>query len=233
MSITDKLNTIAENEQKVFEAGKTKQEYDWWNTYQNGNVGGMNWATAMFAGQHWTDTTFKPKFDICPSESATYMFMFNNVQDLDTAIKNAGIKMDFSNCKNVRSLFQNYTGKIIPEISILNTTDLTYLFGYASSMTTIKGLKLKEEGNQSFTGAFIQDISLKNLTITGGTIGRSIDFSACPLTKDSILSVVEHLSDTETNRTVTFKKTAKESVFTTDEWATLIATKPNWTFSLA
>jgi hypothetical protein len=31
---------------------------------------------------------------------------------------------------------------------------------------------------------------------------------------------------------VTFNKTAKESTFTADEWAALIATKSNWTFSL-
>ena len=233
MSITDKLNTIAENEQKVFEAGKTKQEYDWWNTYQNGNSGGMAYAIALFAGHHWNNATFKPKFDICPTNYAQYMFFYNNVIDLDATIQSLGIKFDTSKAKNMGSFFQNYLGKVIPEIDTTNcqTWD-SLMFAYASALTTIKKLIVKTNGTQSFTNWFVDCSKLANIVIDG-VIGRNIDFSACPLTKDSILSVVEHLSDTEANRTVTFKKTAKESAFTTDEWATLIATKPNWTFSLA
>jgi hypothetical protein len=52
------------------------------------------------------------------------------------------------------------------------------------------------------------------------------------LSKASIESIINALSSTTSGLTVTISKTAKEAVFTTEEWATLIATKPNWTISL-
>ena len=52
------------------------------------------------------------------------------------------------------------------------------------------------------------------------------------LTKESITSVVNALYEGSTGLTATFKKSAKESAFTDDEWAKLTATKPNWTFAL-
>lgn len=229
MDIAEKTLQLKQDFDEVYEAGKIAQDEAFWKEYQKGFS--LNYANGCFAGFYWTDKTFKPKYDICPKEAA-YMFFFNNVQDLDTAIKNAGIKLDLSQCTAMNSLFQNYLGKIVPEISTIGISALTLMFGYASSLTTIKKLILKENGSQSFAETFSNCSSLKNIIIEG-VIGRNINFSVCPLTKESILSVVEHLSDSETGRTVTFKKTAKESAFTMDEWATLIATKPNWTFSLA
>ncbi|MFR8974816.1 MAG: hypothetical protein ACLVG9_02365, partial [Eubacteriales bacterium] len=61
-----------------------------------------------------------------------------------------------------------------------------------------------------------------------------ISFESCKkLTKSSITSVINGLSDTVTGKTATFNQTAKEAAFTNEEWAVLIGTKPNWTFSLA
>ena len=72
---------------------------------------------------------------------------------------------------------------------------------------------------------------LANITISG-VIGNSINTQWCPLTADSIRSVMNALSATATGCAATFNKAAKEAAFTDDEWAALIATKPNWTFAL-
>lgn len=231
MDIAEKTLQLKQDFDDVYEAGQSNGEKSFMTKYQQ--EVSVNYVNYMFAGQHWTEKTFKPTLDICPTVEAIGLFMHNYVQDLDTAIKNAGIKFDLSKCKNLGYLAQNYKGKILPEIDTTscNTWD-SLLFGYSTTLTTIKKLVLKENGTQSFTEWFTNCTGLKNLTIEG-VIGRNINFSSCPLTKESILSVVEHLSDTETGRTVTFKKTAKESAFTDSEWASLIATKSNWTFSLA
>ena len=83
----------------------------------------------------------------------------------------------------------------------------------------------------TFLNTFNNCISLQNI-IVDGIIGASIGFPHSPLTRESITNVIEHLSETATGKTVTFKKSAKEAAFTDDEWAELTATKPNWTFSL-
>ena len=119
----------------------------------------------------------------------------------------------------------------LPEISAVSATNLTTLFGYNRSLVSVKKLILKSDGSQTFPSAFYNCTSLTNIEIEG-VIGNNIDFKACPLNKASFESVINALSGTATDKTVTFNKTAKEAAFTTDEWSTLTATKSNWTFSL-
>lgn len=45
--------------------------------------------------------------------------------------------------------------------------------------------------------------------------------------------VITALKSDSSGKTASFKQTAKEKAFTAEEWAALIATKPNWTFTLA
>ncbi|MBE6965534.1 MAG: hypothetical protein E7441_05815 [Ruminococcaceae bacterium] len=65
-----------------------------------------------------------------------------------------------------------------------------------------------------------------------GVINHSISFEWLTLSKESITSIVNALSDSATGQTITFKKSAKEAAFTDTEWTELIATKPNWTLAL-
>lgn len=60
MSIAEKLTTVAENQQRVYDAGK-QAEYDrFWDAYQqNGTRGSYSYA---FGGVAWTDETLKPKY---------------------------------------------------------------------------------------------------------------------------------------------------------------------------
>ena len=81
MSIAEKLKTIAENEQKVFDAGK-KAEYDrFWDAYQeNGN---RTSYLCAFGGRAWTDETFKPKYPINKISNATNMFWYSAIAHID------------------------------------------------------------------------------------------------------------------------------------------------------
>jgi hypothetical protein len=119
----------------------------------------------------------------------------------------------------------------IPKISTISTSNLSSLFAYDSNLKSVELLELKNNGTQSFPNVFVGCTSLNEILISG-TIGNSFDISPAPLSKESIESIVSALSGTVTGKTVSFKKTAKEAAFTADEWATLTATKPNWTFNL-
>ena len=114
------------------------------------------------------------------------------------------------------------------DVSGLN---ISSMFESATQLHTIRKIIMSESITMGLTSAFKNASSLKNITIEG-IIGNSINFQWCPLTKESITSVVNALSSTTTGQTVTFKKTAKEAAFTDDEWSALIANKTNWTFSL-
>ena len=85
-----------------------------------------------------------------------------------------------------------------------------------------------------FSNTFLYCADLEEIRFVENTIKEVISFESCKkLSKSSITSVINGLSDTVTGKTATFSKTAKESAFAAEEWATLIGTKQNWTFSLA
>ena len=115
-------------------------------------------------------------------------------------------------------------------IDTTSTTTIVDTFSYAYNLRTIDLLKLKSNGSQTI-GGFTSCNSLKNITIEG-TIGENANFKDSPLSKESIENIIECLSATATGKTLTLKKTAKEAAFTAEEWATLTATKTNWTISL-
>ena len=67
MSMGEKLEIIAENVPKVYEAGKKTRDKEWWNTYlapmNNGNPNNY-----LFAGSAWNSKTFYPNQDFAPLE---------------------------------------------------------------------------------------------------------------------------------------------------------------------
>lgn len=233
MDIAEKSLQLKKDFDDCYEAGKTKEWSDFWDSYQSTNYIGQSMLFA-FAGGGWNTRTFKPKHPIM-SKYTSSIFQNNTMAiDLAAYCEENNIILDFS---NTTTWSQQFAYSSFSRVGVIDVRGGTYgslagVFNSARNLKTIDKLILKEDGTNSFSATFYECVALANIVIEG-TIGRNIDFSYCPLTKDSILSVVEHLSDTEANRTVTFKKTAKESAFTEDEWATLIATKPNWTFSLA
>ena len=84
-----------------------------------------------------------------------------------------------------------------------------------------------------FSNTFLYCAGLEEIRFVENTIKEVISFESCKkLSKSSITSVINALSDTEVGKTATFSQAAKESAFTAEEWATLIGTKPNWTISL-
>ena len=85
-----------------------------------------------------------------------------------------------------------------------------------------------------FSNTFLYCAGLEEIRFVENTIKEVISFESCKkLTKASITSVINGLFDTVTGKTITFSQVAKNNAFTAEEWAVLIGTKPNWTFSLA
>ena len=241
MSIADKLNTIAENQEKVFEAGKTKEWSDFWDNFQlNGNR--TNYINA-FSGAGWNYETFFPKYDINAdasggnSNNAQGIFSnFNNdsrYQAFDFAerLEKQGVKLLTSTWEKHYGSFSNMKVTRLPELDFSNASGGGYTFQGSIYLITID--KIISSVNTYWDGCFNYCYDLVNLIIEGEIGTNFIIRFSTKLSKASITSIVNALSDNVSGKTVTFSKTAKESAFTTDEWASLIATKPNWTFSLA
>lgn len=131
MSIENKLTTIAENEVKVYEAGK-KAEYDaFWDSYQNGG----NRVQYPFAFYLWDGECFKPKYPI---------IFGTNVSSQDTfsyaSITEVGVDIIVQEGFNIHSAFYDCSNlKTIKKIIITeNSTIDNHCFDGCRSLTSIQ-----------------------------------------------------------------------------------------------
>ena len=166
------------------------------------NYGKRRYYASFFNNEGWDDQTFDPKYDIVCGGNAASMLAYSKVTNIKKTI-------DVSNA----------------------TGGISYLM-YRSAVKTVTNLVVAEN-IPFYDNTFGYCEALEDITITG-TIGTGvINFQwSTKLSKASITSIINALSDTKTGMSITFSQAAKEAAFTADEWSALIATKPNWTINL-
>jgi hypothetical protein len=244
MTIAEKLQIIAENEQMVYDAGK-KAEYDrFWDRWQsNGERTDYKMMNGTFNGKYFGFSNFYPKYDIKPVGDASFLFYAwenasgDSVGSLKQRLEDCGVVLDTS---KATSLTNAFAYSRFTEIPIIDCTGLsggsTNVF--ASAYGNLKSIeKIIVNETVTFTKWFNSTNPLE--VRFEGTIGQDLDLSYqsykatdSRLSKASIESIVNCLSNTATGKTLTLSQTAVNNAFTDTEWATLIATKPNWTISL-
>lgn len=244
MSIADKLTTITENQQRVYDAGFTagqesgggggsydqgyadgkQAEYDrFWDACQeNGNRTKYSYA---FAHGSWKDETFKPKYDIRPVGDASYMFNKCQITDLKGILERQGVVLDLSGVTwSVNTFHEMRENTRVPELDIRNTPDFT--FSYNTSLVSIDKLILNEDGTNALSFSYCQSLEYIRFD---GVIGKDLNMQHCKnLTNDSVQSIIDHLKDLtgETAKTVRFHATVGANI--TDAQKAQITAK-NWT----
>ena len=182
------------NIEEYIEQGRQEEWSDFWDAYQvNGTLTNYNNA---FYGERWTEATFKPKYSIVPT-SAIEMFRLSTLNiDLASLCSNLNIKLDFSKCTSKTYLFYYSKFVRLPEINLTSVSNLGEReFGEMRSLVTIDKLIIKSDGSQRFANTFTNDNKLENLTIEG-TIGQNgFNVQWCPLTHDSLMSIINALQD--------------------------------------
>ncbi len=216
MSIADKLQTIAENEQRVYDAGYEKgksgggdttatyeqgvedgkqREYDaFWDSYQRN--GDKQSYAFRFAGGGWAEENFKPKYDMCVT-NAQYMFRYSQINaDLAEILGNQGVVLDTSGITNTDRVFADCQLTRIGVLDFSNGVALNTTFANSSALETIDKIILKDDGSNTFSSAFTNLTALKNITFEGviGKNGISFQWSNL-LTHDSLVSIIKCLQD--------------------------------------
>lgn len=241
MGIAEKLQTIAENEQKVFEAGKKSQYDKFWDSLQNYG----NRTTYPYGFHSWGDGAFFPKYDIKLVGWAASTFSETTIINFKQRLIDCGVTLDVSKATSIGGLFANSkVNTALPIIDTTSATDLATLFSGNNALIEIEKLVLKSDGSQSFNNTFNHCYELVHLTVEGviGKNGFNLQYPT-KLSKESVTSVINALSTTTSGLTVTLSLAAVNKAFETSacanngstsaEWTNLIATKPNWTISLA
>lgn len=133
-------------------------------------------------------------------------------------------------------MFHNNQSITSTKVPITISASSSSVFNGCGGLKEIPSIKVTEK--VSFASWFTGCYSLETINfIEDSVIANNIDFSPCPsLTAKSIVSIVEHLSDSVSGKTVTFKQSTINSAdwSTTNytRWADLIAERSNWTISL-
>ena len=216
---------------------------EFWDAYQqNGN---RTDYSVGFGGRGWTSKNFKPKYNIIPSTA--YMIFRENAASIDLVdfCNTHGIIIDFSKATVVNYAFYDsaftHLG-VLDFSSIKRANNLTGAFQF-SKAKTVDLIKLQAtEG--TYANVFSDWGYAENITIEGSINCDGVNFKASTkLTKASITSIISALSTTTSGLAVTLSKTAVNTAFetsvganngsTSEQWLNLIATKSNWTISLA
>lgn len=256
LTIAEKLQAINDNMDAVYEAGvevgveqgkqigieQGKQaQYDaFWDIFQQ--EGDRTSYVYGFGGRGWTKENFVPKYDMQIS-NANSMFAYCAVTgDLVELLNDLGVNLDFTNCTLMNMAFQNSYFSRLGHINAITATNLTQCFMNMSNLVTIDKLTVTNKCT-TFSAIFTGTPALKNITLEG-QIAANISFAPCTkLTKASITSIINALSSTTSGLKLTLSKIAVGDAFETSEgaedgsdsteWATLTATKTNWTISLS
>lgn len=238
----EKINDRIEFENSIgvgigIEQGKQAQYDEFWDAYQkyNGDISTIYSAQYLFGGSGWDDNTFKPKHSMGGGSTltnASSMFQMCSITNVTKILEEQGVTFNFTNATNFSSIMAYSKITHFPDVITTSAGGLTNFLNQAYNLESIGLITLRNDGIQTFANAFYNCPKLKDISFAG-VIGNDISFSDSPLlSKASITSIIEHLSTTATGKTLTLNKTAKEATFTAEEWATLTATKTNWTISL-
>lgn len=253
MSIEERLVAVAENQQKVYDAGYSKGKsegggdnwYDtFWDAYQQN--GGRKDYMQAFRGVGWRGTTFKPKHNMTVTSGNYFLYASGVASDpIDLiALEEKGLIIDFSQCTSGLEAAFSQSNSLVT----VGTVDLSSFKGKLNStfstsrnLQKIKLLKVNE-GITTFQTVFNNCTSLTEIEFDG-VIAASINFASSPLNKKSIVSIVEHLS-TESGQTLALKKSAVNKAFGINvddestypegsEYFILRHSRDNWTFTYA
>lgn len=223
------LDGMAASVPDVYDAG-AKSEYDrFWDAYQDGG-NRKNYACA-YAGLGWTTDNFTPMHDMMPT-NAYMMFRENPIAgDLVAILDATGVTLDFSDCTNYSYLFMYSYFSRVGTLRITQAAAVSLFQGAA--VKTIDKIILNSDGSNTFLNWFSSAKNLENVTFEGTIAQNGLNLQwSTKLSHDSIVGIINALSDSTAGLSVTLSETAVNNAFATEEWEALIAARQNWTINL-
>lgn len=223
MSIAEKLTTIAENEQRVYNSGFNKgktAEYDrFWDNYQeNGDRRNYTYA---FSRRGWTDETYRPKYPVIATGNAEQMYRESRIKTLEN--------VDTSGATSVYVAFYNAYFTTIDKLDFSKATNTQNAFAHSVSLHTI-GELVSSETTVWHTTTFDNTAVLKNLNITG-TIATNFKCSIATLTYDSLMSIINALKDYSPEKDVHTCTLGSTNLAKLSDTEKAIATQKGWTLA--
>ena len=188
MTVGEKLVTIAENQQKIFDLGKQDEYNAFWDAYQKAEDG--SFRQINFTGAGWNDVTFKPKYNIYCTGNCSSMFQRCAVTNLTKALFDRNVALYTSGATSLTYAFAQM------ETVELHTIDISQLKGTNAKNLFYGSKKLRYIDQVTFpwleldtTGMFHGCEELEEIRI-GGKIMSDISFQWSPKLSFSSLSSI-------------------------------------------
>lgn len=232
VTISANNTTIAENEQKVYDAGKKAQYDEFWDSFQD--YGKRTNYSQTFANRGWTVENFEPKYDMRPTTAYQmfYQLGFNNDEykslNLKSALENSGATLDFSKATDMRYCFQTSKISCLPVIDLSSATSLQATFCNMYWLKSIEKIIVNE--NTEFSNTCFSNC-YANSVIFEGALGCNLIYKTTTLDYESVISIMSILVDysgTEVTRTLTFNANTKAKLSESD---IAIANQKGWTIA--
>ena len=258
MSIAEKLQTVAENEQKVFDTGYERGKADGKDTIieqlastvQRG--GSRTDFSYAFNSSTVTDDTMRELLSRWSATIKTASYMFISAENLSDGLYTDAL--DFSNCESLLCTFSNSKIKKLKIIDARKTRSghngMANMFWNCTSLETIDEFYPSNRGTQTgsyattgFSGTFGSCTALKRVIFMSEIVQNGLNLqNSTKLDKESLTSVINQLSSEAEEKSVTLPLEAVNREFETSEgaidgstsaeWTALTGAKTNWTINL-
>lgn len=232
-TVEENLVKVAENVPKVhesgykvgFEEGKQAEYNAFWDNAKKTMDADIQWFY-NFSGSAWNDFTFNPPFDLVVLYTSG-LFYQSAITDLKGILDRNRVKLDFSKATRINSITE---ASSITRIGVIDTRKCpalqNFLYNsveleYVEKIILMDGSKTQISGNLSFNFC----AKLKHCLFEGVMGFSSWNFSYCPLSVESMKSIISCLKD-YSGTTDEFKFSV---LFSDTCWAALEAdsTSPN------
>ena len=226
-----------------YEAGQSEKEREMWDTLTNNNTRTEYEKGFVSYGGEF----IRPPYKICPTSKNSANQTFSgakNLKKIEAAYFDfsqkvvstesvTGVHYTFYHCESLEEL---------EDIGLPAPSSYAGAFNGCANLRKIALLRVNE--NTKYGGAFPYCNNLEYVTFEGviGQNGLDLHWST-KLSKASWYSIINALSTTTTGLSITGSLTSVKKAFetsegandgnTSEEWLALIATKSNWTISLA
>ncbi len=252
---------MSEKIDDVYDAGKDNGIRAMWECIQAGgtkDIGGSIMSNSGWAKETFKPIyDIRPTSCYLWSRNCPTQTLVNNLTpetqiDIVELEKEQGIVFDFGSVTSSTSYDYAFVGALFKRWNVIDiskgkTISGTFYGGYLPSGRR-KELAPKRierlicgETNVFSSNAFQYAIGYEYIGFEG-VIASSINVSWSPLNKESLTKLLSTLSDTATGQTVSVNLEAVNKAFetseglndgnTSEEWQSLVGTKPNWTVSL-
>lgn len=172
MNIAEKLTTVAENQQKVFDAGKSEEQRVFWENFQQGGAR-KSYNTAF---QQWRDICYNPIYPFIEITNASNMFNSCNIVDTKVPVDLTTIPSS----NNMNAVFAYSTAlKTINKLIVNENTTYNNWFPYCNRLANITfegtiGKSIDFKDCKLLSKASIENvISCLSETATGQTLTLS------------------------------------------------------------